>query len=131
MRILVVEDNIELSEVIEKDLFEAGFDVVVANSGIEARQLLLESDFDLVLSDWKLPGVGGLDLLGFVRQKVGIPFVFMTGFAEDIETEDVYTSGATVFLAKPFDGKTLHAAVSKALGLQEAMSLPLQELLKR
>jgi DNA-binding response OmpR family regulator len=130
LKVLVVEDNQELGDALERDLVEAGFEVNCVNSGIEARDLLQTEEFDLVLCDWRLPDFGGLDLLGFVRQQLGIPFVLMTGFSDFIDKQDVYSSGAAVFLSKPFDRSVLHSAISRALGLEGDLMKPLVEILK-
>ncbi|MEQ1878684.1 MAG: response regulator [Bdellovibrionia bacterium] len=131
IKVLVVEDDMELASMIEHDLHKAGFEVVTVGRGIEARDVLQEEEFDLVICDWKLPDFGGLDLLGFVRQRYGIPFVLMTGFSDFIQSQDVYESGAAVFLSKPFNRTVLHSAVSQALGLEAAATVSLQEVLKR
>lgn len=131
MRVLVVEDNEELCQAIEHDLTKNSFDVVCVNRGTDAIKMLQSEEFDLVLCDWRLPDLGGLDLLGYVKQQLGTPFVLMTGFSDFIDKQDAYTSGASVFLSKPFNSTTLHAAIAKAMGLEEGTAEPLHELLKR
>jgi DNA-binding response OmpR family regulator len=116
LKILVVDDDMDLGQVIESDLVKNGFEVVCVSRGVEAHSLLQKEKFDLVLCDWRLPDLGGLDLLGFVQQQLGIPFVLMTGFSDFIDKQAANCSGATAFLSKPFNSSALHAAIAQALG---------------
>lgn len=63
MKLLVIEDEIKLSDYLRKGLTEAGYLVEVANDGIDGLHLALEGDHDLLLLDSMLPGIDGLSLL--------------------------------------------------------------------
>lgn len=130
LKVLVVEDNLELAEAIQYDLSQVGFDVVCVYTGFEARNAIQEEEFDLILCDWRLPDFGGLDVLGFVKQNYEIPFILMTGFSDFIDKQDAYTSGASVFLSKPFNRTALHVALAEALGLDPKDMHPLNSVLK-
>ncbi len=115
LKILLVEDNKDFREILESDLSSAGYEVLSAVDGVSAREALEAEEVDIILCDWKMPVISGLDLLGYVRQRFNTPFVLMTGFSDFIEQSDVYASGAAVFLPKPFHRADLLAALNKAL----------------
>ncbi|HEX4925131.1 MAG TPA: response regulator, partial [Bdellovibrionales bacterium] len=106
-RILIVEDDVEFRDVLAECLVDAGYEVETTDNGLTARRLLELYGFDLVLSDWRMPGFGGLDLLCYVKQHLRTPFILMTGFGDFLAPSDVYESGAVSFLPKPFDRRDL------------------------
>lgn len=106
-RILIVEDDYDFRDVLTDYLVDAGYEVETTDNGLSARKLLEQYAFDVVLSDWRMPGFGGLDLLCYVQQHLNTPFILMTGFGDFIEQRDVYDSGAVAFLPKPFDRREL------------------------
>ena len=78
-RILIVEDNVTLSQVQRQWLCREGYDVVTAIDEAIARKLLNKEKFDLILSDVRLPKGDGISLLGWLnRERLDIPFVIMT-----------------------------------------------------
>lgn len=76
-RILVVEDERPISDLIEMNLSEAGYTCVCAYDGLEAANLLEKEGYDLVLLDIMLPKVSGYELLDFIKP-LGIPVIFLT-----------------------------------------------------
>ena len=106
--VLVVEDDAALREFLCTALLDE-FDVECAVSGEEA--------IDVVLLDFMLPGVNGLDVVRRIRSDPalsGIPVLVMTAFSE-IEAGEAEAAGASRFLAKPFDRHELKAAVRDLL----------------
>jgi len=69
MNILIVEDNSRISEFVIKGLEESDFSVVLAENGTEARRLIGEKEWDLILLDIMLPDIDGIELLQFIRYK--------------------------------------------------------------
>ncbi len=113
-RILVVDDEEKLRRVIELQLIAAGFDVDKAGSAEEGLKLAERAD--LVLTDLKLPGMDGLELLAAIlRQNMQSPVIVMTAFGTIEVAVEAMKAGAVDFLMKPFSLDHLMAVVEKAL----------------
>jgi DNA-binding NtrC family response regulator len=115
--ILVVEDEEKLRRVIELQLTSAGFEVEKASS---AEEGLRRADrADLVLTDLRLPGMNGLELLAQIRrQNMHAPVIVMTAFGTVETAVEAMKSGANDFLMKPFSLDHLMAVVQKALEMR-------------
>ena len=113
-RILVVEDEDKLRRTIELQLMDAGFDVDKASSAEEALPLIDRAD--LILTDYKLPGMTGLEMLQVIRkQDALIPIIVMTAFGTVENAVEAMKSGAADFLPKPFSLDHITTVVNKAL----------------
>jgi DNA-binding NtrC family response regulator len=113
-RILIIEDEEKLRRVIQLQLMQAGYEVELAGS---AEQGLLGLDrADLILTDLKLPGMSGLELLALIqRQNSRAPVVMMTAHGTIENAVEAMKSGASDFLLKPFSLDHLMTVVTKAL----------------
>ena len=88
-----------------------------AASGEEALTLLAKQSFDLVISDLKMPGVDGLELLRRIKERdQNTEVIIVTGFASRQTASDCVAAGAAEFLKKPFTIRQIKSAVSKVLG---------------
>ena len=115
--VLVVEDEEKLRRVIELQLKEAGLEVEQAGSSEEALKLVDRAD--LILTDLRLPGLSGLELLAALRrQDSHIPVVVMTAFGSIENAVEAMKAGAVDFLPKPFSLDHLMTVVTKALELR-------------
>lgn len=113
-RILVVEDEDKLRRVIQLQLLSAGFSVEQAASAEEALPLLERAD--LVLTDLKLPGMSGQELLALAhRQNANLPVVMITAFGSVETAVEAMKAGAFDFIPKPFSLDHLMQVVNKAL----------------
>jgi DNA-binding NtrC family response regulator len=113
-RILVVEDEDKLRRIIELQLQDAGFDVDKAAKAEEALPLIDRAD--LILTDYKLPGMTGLEMLQIVRrQNAQLPVIMMTAFGTIENAVEAMKAGAVDFLPKPFSLDHLTTVVNKAL----------------
>jgi DNA-binding NtrC family response regulator len=113
-RILIVEDEEKLRRVLELQLASAGFDVDQAATAEDGLRVVDRAD--LVLTDLKLPRMGGLELLAAIRrQNAHVPVVMMTAFGSVETAVESMKAGATDFLLKPFSLDHLMQVVSKAL----------------
>jgi DNA-binding NtrC family response regulator len=117
-RILIVEDEEKLRRVIELQLASSGFDVDKAASAEDGLKIVDRAD--LVLTDFKLPNMDGLQLLGLIRrQNAHVPVVMMTAFGSVETAVESMKAGATDFLLKPFSLDHLMQVVHKALEVRE------------
>lgn len=114
--ILVVDDEPALRKAIIYDLKKKGFNVLDAENGTKAFEIVKNSKIDLVLTDVRMPGGDGVELLDRIKAlNPKLPVVmFITGFA-DISVEEAYNKGVDAVFSKPFDRKALFAAVIKAI----------------
>jgi DNA-binding NtrC family response regulator len=116
-RILVVEDEEKLRRVVSLQLESAGYEVLTAGSAEEG--LRLASGVNLVITDLRLPGMDGMELLeALQRQNARVPVIVMTAFGTVEIAVEAMKLGAADFLPKPFSLDHLMAVVRKALEVQ-------------
>jgi DNA-binding response OmpR family regulator len=115
-RVLLVDDEEELRELIAFELRDEGFDVMEAGSGNDAIEILGTSKFEFVISDIRMPRGDGVKLLKWIVESLRLrPIVFlMTGFAE-VSREEVIKMGAKELLEKPFTVRGLVAQLKALL----------------
>ena len=116
-QILIVEDEDKLRRILELQLLDAGFAVEKASSAEEALPFIDRAD--LVLTDFKLPKMTGLEMLQVIRRADShVPVVIMTAYGTVEHAVEAMKSGASDFLLKPFSLDQLVAVVSKALEIR-------------
>lgn len=103
MRLLIVEDEPGISNFLKQGLEEESYVVDVADNGKNGFQLALSGDYDLLLLDWMLPGISGIEICNQFRKKfIETPIIFLT--AKDTVDETIFglQSGANDYIKKPF-----------------------------
>ena len=113
LRILAVEDEPEVLDLVRAMLTHAGHSVLGAASGREALALFGRDGVDLVITDLGMSGMTGLALAEQLKAQRAVPIVLMTGWAEDLD--DAATAGVDVVLAKPFTREKLFEAIARAV----------------
>jgi two-component system, OmpR family, phosphate regulon response regulator PhoB len=116
--ILVVEDETALAELIRYNLAAQGFRTAVAADGEEAEVLIAEERFDLVVLDWMLPGMSGLELCRRLRRREGtttIPVLMLTARGEEADRIRGLSTGADDYVVKPFSVPEMVARVKALL----------------
>lgn len=101
IKILVVEDEIAISELIRIHLEQEGYQCTCANDGMAAADHLQENDYDLVLLDIMLPNVNGYELMEYIRP-LGMPVIFLTAKNTVEEKVKGLNLGAEDYIVKPF-----------------------------
>jgi two-component system copper resistance phosphate regulon response regulator CusR len=116
MRILVIEDEKGIANFIRDGLVEEYYAVDVANEGREGLEMALVNDYDLLLVDWMLPALSGIEIVKQVRkEKPDLPIIFLT--AKDTVHDTVFglETGANDYIRKPFQFEELLARIKVQL----------------
>jgi len=115
MRILIVDDEGSLLMTLAANLELEGFEVECASDGERALALVKEQEFDLVLTDVRMPGMNGVELFRRIRAVDGsLPVLLMTAFSLETLIEEAITEGVFAVLPKPFEIEHVIAAVLSA-----------------
>lgn len=114
IRILIVEDEQPISDVIRWNLTKAGYECVCAYDGMKAADILEEQNFDLILLDVMLPKIDGYELMEYIKP-MGIPVIFLTAKSALEDKLRGLTSGAEDYMVKPFEIVELLARVNIVL----------------
>jgi DNA-binding response OmpR family regulator len=118
-KILIVEDEADMAEVITERLRGENFEVMVASEGYRGIELAHKKKPDLIILDLMIPVGDGLWVLKTLRQDPDtgrIPVVVLTGISDDDYKQKILDEGVDVYMEKPYDGDQLVAAVNKLLG---------------
>ncbi|MCI5151302.1 MAG: sigma-54-dependent Fis family transcriptional regulator, partial [Candidatus Electrothrix sp. MAN1_4] len=114
--ILVVDDEPNYLIVLSELLRDEGFEVFTADSGKAGLRMARENDLDLVISDMKMPGMDGIELLGKLKEfNQQLPVILITAYAEVGKAVEAMHLGAFTYLAKPFSNEELLASTRKAV----------------
>ncbi len=112
MKILLLEDDLMLSEVIVEQLEEYGYMVKALYDGLEAEEILFEEKFDLLLLDVNVPNLNGFELLKEVRASGNVtPAIFITSMNQSQDVVEGFKLGANDYLKKPFEMVELQARI--------------------
>jgi DNA-binding response OmpR family regulator len=115
-RILVVDDERAIRELVRRLLVSAGYDCATAGGSAEAAELMARKAFDLLLADLQLPGESGLDLLARVRDRhPNTAAIVMSGVHDPQLADASRCLGASGYLVKPFSPEELQTEVLDAL----------------
>ena len=107
-KILLLEDDLNLSETVAEYFDEQGFDVVCVYDGDDAISSIYENNFDLLLLDVNVPNKNGFDVLKEIRaQNNNVPAIFTTSLNSMDSLEEGYTSGCDDYIRKPFELREL------------------------
>ncbi|MCK5708166.1 MAG: response regulator [Candidatus Aureabacteria bacterium] len=116
-RILIVDDEEIMRSFLFDLLQDEGYDVEQCDSGEAAIERTEKRDYDLIISDIKMQGKDGYDVLKAVRTiKPDIKVLLMTGYALDEEGTEIVAKGANGFILKPFDINSIRQIAQKLLG---------------
>lgn len=114
-RVLVVDDDVNVRDVVRRYLEHAGYRVALAGTGEQALQLAEEADPDLVVLDLMLPGMDGFEVCRRLRQRGQVPVVMLTARGEEDDRIAGLQLGADDYVAKPFSPRELVLRVTSVL----------------
>ena len=114
VRILAVDDERAIAELLRLSLTQAGYECVCAYDGVEAANRIEQESFDLILLDIMLPGIDGFELMDYIRS-TGIPVIFLTAKNAVADRVKGLRMGAEDYMVKPFDIQELLARVEGVL----------------
>jgi len=114
-RLLVIDDDVGLCELLTEFLQQEGFGVIAAYTGEHGVRLALAEHFDLVMLDVMLPGVNGFDVLRRIRGESGVPVLMLTAKGEAVDRIIGLELGADDYLPKPFNTRELLARINAIL----------------
>jgi excisionase family DNA binding protein len=116
-RVLVVDDEATIRDLLAKTLALAEYDVDLAPDGRAALDRLRMIPYDLLITDLKMPGVDGLTVIREARRlKTDLPVIIITGFSNEASAIEAVNLGVSGYLTKPFRVPRVLAAAAKALG---------------
>jgi len=117
-RILIVEDEPEIREMIRYTLEPQGYVISEVDNAQDARKMLNQQPFDLILMDWMLPGRSGLEFTQEIKQKsqkAYPPVIMLTARADETDKVDGLNSGADDYITKPFSPRELAARIKAVI----------------
>lgn len=124
-KILVVDDESVITKSCHRIFTSAGYNVVATQSGTDGLNQAVTQDFDLVITDLKMPDLDGMELVRRVhRERPQTAIVIMTGFASASSAVEAIKLGVSDYIEKPFTIEGITAVVEKALGVIPASALP-------
>ncbi|MBE0654278.1 MAG: response regulator transcription factor, partial [Bacteroidales bacterium] len=113
IKILIVEDEQRLADVLKKQLEESGFFVEVANDGYIGKQLAGKNRYNLIILDINLPLINGYDLCREIRKTNNdVPIIMLTAFGTPENKISGFEMGADDYVVKPFDFRELLARIN-------------------
>jgi two-component system chemotaxis response regulator CheY len=120
MKILIVDDFATMRKILKNILKQIGFkNISEADDGKSALKILKKENFDLILSDWNMPEISGLELLNRVKsdnELKNIPFVMVTAEAQKDNILEAVKAGVNSYIVKPFTPETVGEKLNKIFG---------------
>ncbi len=126
-KILVVDDEVAVTELVRMNLGHEGYEVLVANDGSEALRVIHSEQLDLVILDVVMPNLDGYEVLEVMRahpETANIPVIMLTAFPSDVGAVAAFEHEADSYLSKPFDPEVLLSLVRRLLSEMHPNRLP-------
>ncbi|MBQ7217291.1 MAG: response regulator transcription factor [Synergistaceae bacterium] len=119
MKILVVEDEASIAEVVIAYAKREGYDTVYASDGLTALEIFEHDDIDLVILDLMLPKLNGEEVCRRIREKSSVPIIMLTAKSSESDVVEGLDLGANDYVAKPFSPRVLMARIRTQLRNKE------------
>lgn len=116
-RVLIVDDEVRILAALRRSLRREGWQILTAETPAEALSLIADEPVDLVLSDHKMPGMSGLELLAEIgRRHPHTARILITGWAEAVTDQELREIGVQALITKPWDDAELKRILRGCLG---------------
>jgi DNA-binding response OmpR family regulator len=114
MKVLVVEDDVDIQDLVVSVLSRAGYDMLAEGDGDAGLAAALTQQPDLVILDWMMPGLSGVEVCRAMRadpRAKNIAVLMLTSRAQESDIDQAFTAGADDYMVKPFRGRELVSRV--------------------
>ena len=115
VHILVVDDEEDICDMIQQAIELSGYDCSTAGSGEEALEILVKKSVNVIITDIRMPGIDGIELIQKVKEKHNTDIIVMTAYASGLTYENVIELGASDFVQKPVSPKELLVRLKRVL----------------
>jgi len=131
-KVLIVDDEHNILDLVQRALNAAGFDVITADSALDGLLALQDNPVSMIITDVKMPGMNGLDLMKQVREiNPDIPIAVITGFGTEEMATAAMDHGAFYFINKPFNVESIQEVARKGMRLPGPGAEPPPDLLSK
>ena len=113
MKVLIVDDNKDLTELLAEYMSFSGFETEAAQNGLEALDKLTSGSFETVITDGYMPAMDGFDLCRFIKSHY--PLTFIIGMTDSLSLDKFKEAGADLFFYKPLDPSRLCSSIRKRI----------------
>lgn len=117
-RILIAEDDVKSKELLQQTLETWSHDIVATSDGSEALAKAQSENFDLLVTDWMMPELNGVDLCRTLKANASthnLPIIMLTTKKGEVDRDEAFAAGVSDFVTKPFNRDDLKARIDKAL----------------
>jgi DNA-binding response OmpR family regulator len=117
-KILVVDDDADIRDLVSTKLESSGYDVETAGDGVTGLELATNNSYSLVISDVMMPGMSGVDMVRMMRTAeppISVPVILLTAKNQERDIESGFAAGITDYVVKPFSPRELAARVAGIL----------------
>jgi DNA-binding NtrC family response regulator len=116
VKVLIVDDEPDICEIISYEMEDRGFETTSANGGNEAIEKIKSNKYDLILSDVRMPNGSGVDIVNFVNTITGKkPKLILISAFSDVNEEEMRKKGVISILTKPIDFNLVNKMIDQAL----------------
>lgn len=126
-KILMIEDDLELAEILTEYLEPFGYEIETEDDPFKALSILKLKPYDLVILDLTLPGMDGLEVCEAIRARQDIPIIISSARSDVTDKVNAFSLGADDYLPKPYDPRELEARISSVMRRYAAKTKDIQE----
>ena len=119
MKILIVEDEASIAEVVSAYAKRDGYETVIASDGLEALEIFERNEIDLIILDLMLPKLNGEEVCRRIRAKSSVPIIMLTAKSSEADVVEGLDTGANDYVSKPFSPRVLMARIRTQLRQKE------------
>ena len=126
-KILIVEDEVAIQNILKNYLEDAGYDVTTADDGVDGYSKWQNGAFDLVLLDIMMPKIDGFGVLELIRKESNVPVAMITAMGDVVDQVKAFELQVDDYITKPFDMKIVLVRIAALLRRSEASNQPVEK----